>query len=147
IVNADTAINLPDFRAAERTFQLVSQVAGRAGRTAERRGRVIVQTFGPQTPAIRMAAEHDYLGFAEEEMRTRVQAGLPPATRMGRIVVRDKDLGKANGIARSIADALHRHAGKGAEAVRIMGPMPAPLSRIGGLHRVAIELIADSPGP
>ncbi|TVQ31413.1 MAG: primosomal protein N' [Phycisphaeraceae bacterium] len=144
VVNADTAINLPDFRSAERTFQLISQVAGRAGRCAERRGYVIVQTFSPEAPPIRYAANHDYVGFADEELALRERAGLPPATRMARIVVRHKDLVKATGMARAVADALRRGAGS---EVHIRGPMPCPISRISGQHRIAVELIARSAAP
>jgi primosomal protein N' (replication factor Y) len=93
VVNADTALNLPDFRASERTFQLVSQVAGRAGRTEGGPGLVIVQTYAPDVAAIRFAAAHDYLGFASDELAIRRGATppLPPISRMARIVVRDKD--------------------------------------------------------
>ena len=83
VVNADTALNLPDFRASERTFQLVAQVAGRAGRSAESRAaRVIVQTLNPHDPAILAAARHDFPGFARDELRLRAAAGLPPCARM-----------------------------------------------------------------
>ncbi|MEO1236811.1 MAG: primosomal protein N', partial [Planctomycetota bacterium] len=90
VVSGDTSLNFPDFRASERTFQLIAQVAGRAGR-GEHRGRVVVQTFNPDDPAIRRAADHDYVGFAEEEIATRQAAGLPPVGRMARIVLRDTD--------------------------------------------------------
>lgn len=144
IINADTALNLPDFRAAERTFQLVSQVAGRAGRAAGAPGRVIVQTFEPETPAVRFAAAHDYPGFAAAETATRELAGLPPFARMARVVCRDKDHPKALESARRIAESLRAHAGG---AVLIRGPMPCPISRVNGQHRVAIELIADNATP
>ncbi|MCK4872373.1 MAG: primosomal protein N' [Phycisphaerales bacterium] len=140
IVNADTAINLPDFRAAERTFQLVSQVAGRSGR-AEHPGRVVVQTMQPSVPAIRFAAEHDYRGFAEYELQTRRRAELPPITRMARIVIRDADHVKCYDIASSLAAALRRF-GSVSDAVKQRGPMPCPISRVAGQHRQAIELIA-----
>ena len=90
VLNADTALSLPDFRAGERTFQLVSQVAGRAGR-GEHPGRVIVQTLSPEEPAIRLAAAHEYPRFAEMELQMRRESELPPARRMARIVCRDKD--------------------------------------------------------
>ncbi|MBL8991575.1 MAG: primosomal protein N', partial [Phycisphaerae bacterium] len=89
IVNADTALNLPDFRAAERTFQLVCQVAGRAGR-ADLPGRVIVQTMSPAEPAIVLASRHDFVAFAEGELAVRSRAGLPPVGRMVRVVCRDE---------------------------------------------------------
>ena len=103
IVNADTALSLPDFRSAERTFQLISQVAGRSGRGKEP-GKVIVQTTSPHAAVIRFAAEHDYEGFAADELRTRSTAGLPPITRMARIVVRDEKFEVAERDANEIAE-------------------------------------------
>ncbi|GIK20160.1 MAG: primosomal protein N' [Leptolyngbya sp. PLA2] len=135
VVSADTALAMPDFRAAERTFQLVSQVAGRAGR-GERPGRVIVQTWEPNAPPIRHAAAHDYPAFAEEELHQRGIARLPPATRMVRIVCRDEDSAKAGEAARALADALRESGGR---SVRVEGPMPCPISRIAGHYRFAVE--------
>jgi len=147
VVNADTAINLPDFRAAERTFQLVSQVAGRAGRIKAKDGAralVLVQTFNPNEPAIRRAAEHDFRGFANEELRHREAADLPPIGRMARIVVRHESHAKANQIAAEIVSRLRAIA---LTELRVKGPMPCPLSRLAGRHRVGIELLAPTPGP
>jgi primosomal protein N' (replication factor Y) len=138
VINADTGLSLPDFRAAERTFQLVSQVAGRAGR-GEHPGRVIVQTVNPGAPAIRLAAAHDYVSFAREELALRRAAGLPPVTRMARIVVRDLDHGKALGRAKEIAAAL---AEAGKERISLMGPGPCPVSRVAGQYRFGIEVVA-----
>lgn len=143
VVHADTAINLPDFRAAERTFQLVSQVAGRAGRS-DKPGVVIVQTLAPNTPAVRFASRHDYEGFAQEELSQRERAGLPPFARMARIVIRDDDYAKAFDRASDLESALRQGAD---QTVLIRGPMPCPLSRIAGKHRIAIELLAPSAGP
>ncbi len=142
VISADTSLNLPDFRAAERTFQLVSQVAGRAGRAADGPGRVVVQSFNPETPAIRHAANHDYAAFAAEEMTWRAEAGLPPATRMARVVVRDKDYAKALAAAREVGEAL-RDAAR--ETAQVRGPMPCPLSRLHGQHRIAVEMTAETP--
>ncbi len=138
VVHADTAINLPDFRAAERTFQLVSQVAGRAGRSGTP-GIVVVQTLEPNSPAIRHAARHDYEGFAREELSQRREAALPPSTRMARIVVRDEDFTAASARAADLEAALAAHTAK----VFVRGPMPCPLSRIAGKHRIAIELTSQ----
>lgn len=143
VINADTALSLPDFRAAERTFQLVAQVAGRAGR-GEHAGRVIVQTLEPGAPAIVHAAGHDFESFAREEMEFRATAGLPPATRMARIVCRDQDLAKANAAAESIAAALREEGGS--RGVGVMGPMPCPVSRIAGFFRVGIEVVGPRRG-
>ncbi len=148
VVNADTAINMPDFRAAERTFQLVSQVAGRAGRAKAGNGqapaRVLVQTFNPNEPAIVHAAQHDYQGFASQELRHRANAGLPPVGRLARIVVRDEELPKANQLASEIAVNIKANAG---DDLFLKGPMPCPISRVAGKHRVGIELLARTPGP
>ena len=146
VVNADTAIHLPDFRAAERTFQLVAQVAGRAGRS-ERSGkgaRVVIQTMCPKEPAIVFASGHDFAGFAERELEIRGRAGLPPVTRMARIVCRDKDLAKARAGAQTIADAASEMVERG--LISLMGPMPCPIERIADHFRIAIELTAPDSG-
>ncbi len=146
VINADTALSLPDFRAAERTFQLVSQVAGRAGR-GEHPGRVIVQTLEPDAPAIVYASRHDFESFATEEMRTREGAGLPPATRMARIVCRDTDLPAAMAAAKRIADALQEEsAGEAGGGVRVIGPMLCPVARIASFHRVSVEVVGARRG-
>jgi primosomal protein N' (replication factor Y) len=142
VINADTAINLPDFRATERTFQLVSQVAGRCGR-GRGPGKVIVQTFQPQAPPIRHAAAGEYETFAHLELAERSRCGLPPYTRMGRIVVRDADHGRCLAAARRLAERLRELAG---EAVRVRGPAPCPIARIAGRHRQQIELLAGKAG-
>ncbi len=90
VINADTALHLPDFRAAERTFQLVTQVAGRTGR-GDKGGRVLVQTFAPDHPAIVAALTHDYHSFAAAELPTRRDHGYPPATSMIRLIFRGDD--------------------------------------------------------
>lgn len=91
VINADTALHLPDFRASERTFQLVTQVAGRTGR-GERGGRVLVQTFAPDHPAIQAAVQHDYIRFAAQELPLRKLHRYPPATQLVRIVLRGESL-------------------------------------------------------
>ncbi|MCW5775612.1 MAG: hypothetical protein KIS87_04085, partial [Phycisphaeraceae bacterium] len=102
----------------------------------ERPGRVIVQTWEPHAPPIRHAAAHDYPAFAQDELHQRRIAGLPPATRMVRIVCRDEDSAKAGEAARALADALRAAGGRG---VRVEGPMPCPISRIAGQYRFAVE--------
>ncbi|MFN7021017.1 MAG: primosomal protein N' [Phycisphaerales bacterium] len=143
VVNADSAMALADFRAGERTFQLVSQVAGRAGRGAEP-GRVIVQTMDTNSPAIRYAAAHDYVGFADLELGFRRKAGLPPITRMARIVLRDRDIGKAQAAAKNLRSAIDRDVAAKSAPISVSGPMPAPIARIAGHHRLVIELVATS---
>jgi len=144
VISADTALNLPDFRASERTFQLISQVAGRSGRS-EQLGRVIVQSFSPDDPAIVMAAAHDYEAFAKREIALRAEVGLPPVTRMARIVIRDKDHVAGYENAKTLArhlEAANRDLGT---EIRVRGPMPCPIARIADHHRQQIELIAAPP--
>ncbi|MEM1212660.1 MAG: primosomal protein N' [Planctomycetota bacterium] len=162
VISADTSLNFPDFRSAERTFQLVSQVAGRAGRGTgpEAGGRVVVQSFSPSEPAVALAATHDYAGFAEREMRLREASGLPPSARMVRIVCRDKDQAKANVRAGRLAAGLREAAGAispagqeprggdpralGDAQVRVRGPMPCPIARVADHFRVQVELLGPS---
>lgn len=140
VINADSALSIPDFRASERTFQLVSQVAGRTGRGSEP-GLVIVQTVNPQEPAITLAAAHDYPGFAKAELRIRRQASLPPTTRMARIVVRDPDPTKAAAHAEELARLISQARTPG---LRMLGPAPCPVSRVAGQYRHGIELLAPT---
>jgi primosomal protein N' (replication factor Y) len=140
VINADSALSIPDFRASERTFQLVSQVAGRTGRGTEP-GIVIVQTINPQEPAIALAAAHDYPAFANTELRMRRQAGLPPTTRMARVVVRDPDPTKAAAHAEELGRLITQARAPG---LRMMGPAPCPISRVAGQYRHGIELLAPS---
>ncbi len=141
VLNADTALGIPDFRAEERTFQLVAQVAGRAGR-GQREGRVIVQTMNPRSDAITLAAAHDYPRFADRELTIRERSGLPPSTRMARIVVRDEDARRAEERAGEIAKSLAAHADP---RVTITGPFPCVITRISNEFRFSVELLA--PGP
>lgn len=147
VISADTALNLPDFRSMERTYQLVSQVAGRAGR-GEHPGLVIVQTFSPATPAIRLAAAHDFEGFASMELRTRERACLPPAWRMARIVVRDRDHAKGAERARGLGEILRHAADRegGPERVRVDGPVPSAIARVEGWHRWDLLVRASTAG-
>ncbi len=147
VISADTALHMPDFRAAERTFGLIAQVSGRSGRSAgnddhDGLGRVIVQTFNPDDPAITLAAAHDYEGFATREIALREQVGLPPIGRLARIVCRDED---PVAVVKRIAD-LAGHITHFNEAlghpVRIKGPMPCPVARVAGFHRHQIEMLA-----
>ncbi|MGA0173036.1 MAG: helicase-related protein, partial [Phycisphaerales bacterium] len=140
VINADTALNLPDFRAAERTFQLVSQVAGRCGR-GEAAGRAIVQTLQPDTPAIRLAALHRFEAFAEAELADRLRFGLPPVRRMARILLRDEDLASAEAAAKELAARLASL--PESEGLELRGPSPCPIARISNRHRLQIEVLAD----
>ncbi len=138
VINADTALNLPDFRAAERTFQLVTQVAGRTGR-GEQGGRVLVQTFAPDTPAILAAVRHDYNAFARSELPHREAAGYPPFASMVRIVVR----GECNTDARALADEIGRRLRtKATDGTASIGAGAAPMTKLRGQHRYQIQLQA-----
>lgn len=141
VLSADTGLSIPDFRAAERTFQLVAQVAGRAGRTKEP-GRVVIQTFCPDEPAIVLASRHDYDTFADEELRTRREAQLAPAWRMARIVVRDEneDLCKAHAL--EISQCARA---SGAPGLRVDGPGPCVITRVQERWRYEVVLSAPSP--
>ncbi|MFO7908035.1 MAG: primosomal protein N' [Pirellulaceae bacterium] len=139
VINADIALHFPDFRATERTFQLVTQVAGRTGR-GERGGRVIVQTFTPDHPAILAAQRHDYALFAKQELPVRREFGYPPYLAMIRIVVRGPAAESVEQFAEHIA-SLHRARAEQMEKMpRILGPAPAPLSRLRGNFRFHILL-------
>jgi primosomal protein N' (replication factor Y) len=141
VISADTALSLPDFRASERTFQLVAQVAGRAGRGREP-GRVVVQTMNPEEPAIVLAARHDFARFASYELTQRRAAGLPPLTRMARVVCRDAVLAKAQRAAGQVAALLGERAGE--LGLKVLGPMPCAIARVSDQHRLAVEVLALS---
>jgi primosomal protein N' (replication factor Y) len=142
IISADTALNLPDFRSSERTFQLIAQVTGRAGR-ADLGGISIVQTFCPEHAAIRAARSHDSLGFLEHEIAHRRKLGYPPFARLARIVVSGPDESETARAAETIAGAM-RAAPDTAEPepAAILGPAPAPLSVLRGRYRFMILLKA-----
>jgi primosomal protein N' (replication factor Y) len=140
VIDADTAMHMPDFRAVERTYQLVSQVAGRCGR-GDAGGLAIVQTYDPTSPAISLAARHDYEGFAETELTDRIALGLPPATRLARIVVRDAKLPRAEETAARLALQLAQLA---EDDIVIRGPVPCPIARIADSWRQQIEVYAPS---
>jgi primosomal protein N' (replication factor Y) len=146
VVNADLGLHLPDFRAAERTFQLLTQVAGRAGRGREP-GRVIVQTWVPEHYAIRPVAEHDYETFYAEELAQRAALGYPPCGSLARALVSAPELEDASAAAASLAEAgraaAERLAAEGAPSLELLGPAPAPLARLRGRHR--IQLLAKGP--
>ncbi len=141
VVSADTSLAIPDFRAAERTFQLIVHVAGRAGRS-DLPGEVVVQTLHGDDPAIRFAVGHDYEGFAAWELPLRRQAAVPPFTRMLRFVVRHADATKAEESARTLTGRLRELlAGK---PVTIQGPQPAIVRKIQNLFRFQVLLTASS---
>ncbi len=144
IISADTALSLPDFRANERTFQLISQVAGRAGRSAKR-GIVLVQTLLPGQPAIQFALEHDYEGFVAAELGGRKKCNLPPYWRMAIVQMRDTKFDKLNAAADAMRWRIDAIIEKEGLDVKVRGPMPATISRIQRFHRMQIILQAADP--
>jgi len=132
VISADTALYLPDFRAAERTFQLVEQVAGRAGR-GPRGGRVVVQTTNPHHLSIVMAARHDYKGFAEAELDQRRELDYPPYGHLLRVVVAARDRESACRRCRDLASRLEALPEAG--GFEVLGPVECPLALLKGKSR------------
>jgi primosomal protein N' (replication factor Y) (superfamily II helicase) len=139
VVQADTILHQPDFRATERTFQLIAQVAGRTGRS-ERGGRVLVQTFAPEEPAIVLAAKHDYGTFVGHEWKHRRAMLAPPCHSFVRVIVRGDDADQARDDAKQIADLCNKASQEAKAGLRILGPAPAPVARIKGQYRFHILL-------
>jgi primosomal protein N' (replication factor Y) len=139
VINADTALHWPDFRAAERTFHLVTQVAGRTGRS-DRGGRVMVQTFSPEHLAIQAAVKHDYRLFAAGELPQREALGYPPFGSMMRIVVR----GEQDNTTKAFAEHLGKLVTQSLQRLevhhRMIGPAPAPISKLRGKYRYHLQL-------
>ncbi len=150
VVNADVGLHLPDFRASERTFQLLAQVSGRAGR-GPRGGRVLVQTFNPEHPCIELAAAHDYGRFVAGELAQRKMHKYPPYQRLARLIVRSRDQQEGADFADRLAGGLQAALTtlKGPEGaaldVRILGPAEAPVFRLKGYYRYHFQLQSPSP--
>jgi primosomal protein N' (replication factor Y) len=138
VISADVGLGLADFRSSERTFQLLTQVAGRAGR-GERRGEAIIQSLLPNHYAITMACTQDYRAFYETEIKYRRTMRYPPQVAMVNVVVRGRTFDEAIGAARELADAA-----RGSEGFVILGPAPAPLTRLRGEHRAQFFLKGTS---
>jgi len=144
VVNADTALHLPDFRAGERTFQLVAQVAGRTGR-GDKGGRVLVQTLSPDHPAIRAAVRHDYEMFASQALAVRSTLQYPPYGAMIRLVVRGPQESTVRATAEEVADRLKQDSA-GDNSARIMGPAPAAIPKLRDNYRFQIQLQSPEIG-
>lgn len=143
VVSADTGIHVPDFRASERTFQLLTQVAGRAGRGDEP-GAVVVQTFSPDHGSVRCAAAQDYLAFYAEEIEFRRELRYPPFSRLANLVCTADSQGGARARADRLAEALRAEAPEGVE---IIGPAEAPLARLHAIWRHHVVLRAEPGHP
>ncbi|MHC4677160.1 MAG: replication restart helicase PriA [Planctomycetota bacterium] len=142
IISADTCLYLPDFRSNERTFQLISQVAGRAGRSAKK-GTVFVQTFLPSQPAIRLAIAGDFQGFVREELKHRQACNLPPFWRLALIGLRDMKFEKLEAACKQMRQRIDTIIGREGLEATVRGPMPAVISRIQRFHRM--QIIVQAP--
>lgn len=138
VISADTSINMPDFRASERTFQLLTQVAGRAGR-GETPGEVIIQTFSPDHYAVQAAVSHDFNAFYTQEIVFRKELKYPPFSRFANLIAVDVEESVAEKRATALAAALERETPK---EVEIIGPAPAPISRLKNQFRFHVALRA-----
>jgi len=141
IISADTSLYLPDFRANERTFQLISQVAGRAGRSVKK-GIVFVQTFLPNQPAIQFALANDYNGFVAEELKHRRACNLPPFWRLAGLVMRDRNFDKLEAACKAMREKIDNVVKRRSLKVTVRGPMPAVISRMQRFHRMQIIIQA-----
>ena len=141
IISADTCLYLPDFRSNERTFQLISHVAGRAGRSVKK-GTVFVQTFLPDQPAIQFALSGDFDGFVKEELKHRKACNLPPFWRLAGLVMRDKNFDKLDAACRAMREKIDKIVEGQRLKVTVRGPMPAVISRIQRFHRMQIIIQA-----
>lgn len=145
VIDADTLLHQPDLRSAERTFQLIAQVAGRTGR-GDQPGRVLVQTMNPDEPVIQLAAQHDYFGFAKRELEHRRQMWQPPYAHLARIVMRGPDEPAVQAAIRQLAEQIRGPATKLTPAVKVLGPAPAPILKLRRMFRFHMLLSAEQPG-
>jgi primosomal protein N' (replication factor Y) len=145
IISADGSLHQPDFRAAERTFQLLAQVSGRAGRGVLK-GEIVVQTGTPAHPAIVCAAKHDYEGFVAAESRLRAELGYPPHGRLLRVVFDDPEESQVAAGAKELGDYLRETLPK--DGTLVLGPAEAPIALQRGRHRhhLIVKAPANAPG-
>jgi primosomal protein N' (replication factor Y) len=141
VVDADTVLHQPDLRASERTFQLIAQVAGRAGRS-ERGGRVFVQTCSPTDVAIQKAIHHDYLGFAEHELKHRLEQDAPPFTHWVRVILRGPLEQAVESVAFEMSDVLRDVVKRRNLDIRVLGPAPCPIVKLQSNYRFHFLLSA-----
>ena len=134
VISADTSLNLPDFRASERTFQLISQVAGRSGRGVEP-GEVVIQTFDPDNAAIRFAVDHDYVSFYKNELEHRQEVNYPPFSSLVNILSSNEDDAAARSVLDELVSEMRLLPMSMRKGVEIIGPNPAVLSKLRGEYR------------
>ncbi len=148
VINADVGLHLPDFRASERTFQLLAQVAGRTGR-GNKGGVVMVQTFTPDHPCITLAAKHDYAGFAKLELGHRKEHGYPPYHRLARLIVRSEKPDAASAFADQLAGAFKQATARRSHRagnVRVLGPAECPVFKLHDFYRFHFQLQSEHSG-
>ena len=143
VIDADSMLNQPDMRAAERTFQLIAQVAGRTGRSS-RGGRVLVQTTSPDDPSVKFASKHDFLGFAGYELHQRKDSGAPPFSCVTRVIFRGMNELLVNETSRTVADKLRKIAKQHDPEARVLGAAPAPITRLRGYWRFHLQVAAPT---
>jgi primosomal protein N' (replication factor Y) len=141
VISVDAGVALPDFRAAERTFQLITQVAGRAGR-GDLPGRVLIQTYHPDHYALRHATAQDFRGFYDQEIRHRRNHGYPPFVALALLLVRHKDPARAHSTAQQLRNFLSE--ANRDHSCRVLGPAPAPFARLRNEHRIQILVKSTS---
>jgi primosomal protein N' (replication factor Y) len=147
VVGADSSLSFPDFRAAERTFQILSQVAGRAGRGQDT-GRVVIQTFYPDHYAVAAARDHDYSAFFQKEIELREQLGYPPFSYLACLRLQGNHKQKTEDIARRMAERMIQVTGswpKRGRDLQVLGPVEAPLSKLKGKYRCQIFIRSKGP--
>jgi len=149
VINADIGLHVPDFRASERTFQILAQVAGRAGR-GEKPGLVLIQTFTPDHPCITLAADHDFLEFAKLELAHRKEHGYPPFQKLARLIVRsEKEEASAKFaelLSGAFREAVIRDSRREPGVVRVLGPAECPVFKLNNFYRFHFQLQAESSG-
>jgi primosomal protein N' (replication factor Y) len=148
VIFADASLNLPDFRSAERTFQLLTQVAGRAGR-GERAGRVVIQTYAPHHYSVRAAREQDYARFIRRELELRRELSYPPFAKLAMVRIEGENLEAVSQVATAAAHALSRAAAAyrrtaSPDIIRVLGPAPAPIERIKKRYRWQVMVKSEN---
>jgi primosomal protein N' (replication factor Y) len=144
VISADIALHLPDFRAAERTFHLLVQVAGRTGR-GPKGGRVLVQTLNPDHAAIKAAVRHDYQTFAAQELPNREMLAYPPFASMLRLVIRGEKEATVQAFAGELGEQLTAALARHEAEARVLGPAPAPIAKLRGRYRFQLQVQSRHP--
>jgi primosomal protein N' (replication factor Y) len=146
VINADVGLNIPDFRSAERTFSLLAQSAGRAGR-GEAPARVIIQTYNPEHYAVKCASSHDYDSFLGVEIESRRELGFPPFSRLVMLGLRGRDRERVGRASKSVGERLDAVKRAKKLSVSILGPVVSPIPRIKGEYRFQIMVMGEKRGP